>query len=83
MHTLKIVLLGISVLVIEAYISQYSVCFDSPWNNQTQLLEYTCFPLCIKPQIQLPDLREHTAEQSERRSLFVIQADIYSYLLNA
>ena len=42
-HTLKGVLLGCSVLVLEADISQYSVYSHSLWNIKTQLLEATGF----------------------------------------
>ena len=45
MHTLKTVLLGSFVLVLEADISQYRVCSHSPRYNETQLLEETCFSL--------------------------------------
>ena len=44
-HILKAVLLGCSVLVLEADISQYSVYSHSLWNIQTQLLEETRFSL--------------------------------------
>ena len=43
MHTLKTVLLGSSVLVLEEDISQYRVCSLSPGYIKTQLLEETCF----------------------------------------
>ena len=39
MHTLKTVLLGSSVLVLEADISQYRVCTHSPGYNEKQLLK--------------------------------------------
>ena len=45
MHTLKTVLLGSSVLVFEADISQYRVCSYSTGYNETQLLEEPCFSL--------------------------------------
>ena len=45
MHTLKTVLLGSSVVVLEADISQYRVCFNSPGYNETQLLEEPCFSI--------------------------------------
>ena len=45
MHTLKTVLLGSSVLVLEADISQYRACTNSPGYNETQLLEEPCFSL--------------------------------------
>ena len=42
-HTLKCVLLGCSVLVLEADISQYSGCSHSLGNIQKQLQGETCF----------------------------------------
>ena len=45
MHTLKTVLLGSSVLVLEADISQYSVSSIPTGYNETQLLDETCFSL--------------------------------------
>ena len=45
MHTLKTVLLGSSVLVLEADISQYCACTHSRGYNETQLLEEPCFSL--------------------------------------
>ena len=44
-HTLKAVLLGGSVLLLEADISQYKVNSHSLWYIQTQLLEQTRFSL--------------------------------------
>ena len=43
MHTLKTILLGSSVLVLEADIFQYSIYSHSLWNIKTQLLEEICF----------------------------------------
>ena len=45
MHTLKTVVLGSSVLVLEADISQYRVYCHSLWNIKTQFLEEMRFSL--------------------------------------
>ena len=45
MNTLKTILLGSSVLDLEADISQYSVYCHSLWNVKTKLIEEECFKL--------------------------------------
>ena len=69
-HTLKAVLLGCSVLVLEADISQYSVYPHSLWNIQTQLLEETASH-SLRLNADSTPLGEHGTEQFEINVPFV------------
>ena len=64
MHTLKTVLLGSSVLVLEADISQYSVYSHSLWNTKTQLVEESASQ-SLRLNADSTPLGEHAAEQFE------------------
>ena len=71
MHTLKTVLLGSSVLVLDADISQYSVYSHSLWYMKTQLLEETCFSLSDSER-RFNSLRWANAQQSSLNDTFVL-----------
>ena len=72
MHTLKTVLLGSSVLVLEADISQYRIYTHSPGYNETQLLLGAAFcysgvngsKRCIEKYLLLEPKRSYPAERS-------------------
>ena len=70
MHTLKTVLLGSSVLVLEADISQYRVCFHSRRYIKTQLLEETASH-SLRLNADSTPLGEHAAEHLEGNVCFV------------
>ena len=70
-HTLKYVLLGCSVLVLEADISKYSVYFHSLWNIKAQLLEEARFSLS-ESKGRFNSLRLGYSQQSSLKSLFFL-----------
>ena len=71
MHTLKAVLLGCSVLVLEADVSQYRIYSDSLCNMKTQLLEETRFSLS-EFEDRFNSLREANTQQSSLKDTFVL-----------
>ena len=79
-HTLKAVLLGCSVLVLQADISQYSVYSHSLWNIQTQLLEETRFSLNLKADSTPLAKRTHSRAVWRIRSFWVLDGNFKVFL---
>ena len=81
MHTLKTVLLGSSVLVLEADISQYRVCSNAPGYNETQLLEEPCSHSLILKANSTP-LAERTPSRAVCKIRFfcVLDGDLKLFL---
>ena len=80
-HTLKAVLLGCSVLVLEADISQYSVYSHSLWNIKTQLLEETRFAPSESKADSTPLVkRTHSRAVWRIRTFCVLDGDLQLFL---
>ena len=82
-HTLMTVLLGSSVLVLEADISQYSVYSHSLWNTKTQPLEETSSNSLRLNADSTLLVRWTRSRAVLRKRSFFFYTEISSYFLNA